>query len=292
MSITTAAFGPGGAATALQSWRFDALIARIGVRLSWMKSHTCPCVFAGGGANGSLPLPGSAQRSCKKCLGLGTYWDAPTVPFIAHVKFVEMSPTPDEPGVRVDHVYGTVQLSEPSMTLPYSNPNLAMTDPQQPTAAWTDASLDDAFVAVDMLSRFTAKLQVGGISYLPYQQNVQIASSGAVTVWNPVTMDVDTVEHYAVSGPSVTIDPTVYPDGTSYMVEFLAAPMFIAFRPAGGMPHVRPLGAGTQNEPRRFKLQALDFWTRQRGQGPQAPGTLNVGGSAFPQIFMTGKIGP
>jgi len=289
--ILSPAFGLGGAATAMMAGRFEALIARMGQRLSWMKSHSCPCVFApAGGENGFLPLPGSAQSGCLKCFGLGVYWDAPTVPFIGYIKFVEMSPTPDEPGVRVEQNYGIVQLSEPSLTLPYRNPNLAMGDPQQPTAAWNDASTDDIFVAVDMLSRFTAKLQVGGTTFLPYQQNLQVAPSGAVTVWNTTTKTVDQVPSYVVSGASVTIDPSAYPEGTSYMVEFQSAPMYVAFRPAGGIPHVRPFGGGTVNEPRRFKLQALDFWTRQRGQGQQAPGGATVNGMAFPQFFSTGQI--
>ena len=79
----------------------------------------------------------------------------------------------------------TVQLAEPSLTIPYSNPYLPQGDPQQPIAAWNDASFEDIFVPVDMLSRFTAKLQVGGITYLPYQQNLQVAPSGAVTTWKP-----------------------------------------------------------------------------------------------------------
>ncbi len=292
MSITLPSTFAGGAATAMQSWRFDAMIARIGARVSWLKGHACPCTFAGAGANGMLPLPGSASRSCKTCFGLGAYWDAPSVPMVMWVKFVEMSPTPDEPGTRVDQSYGTVQLSEPSLTIPFSNPYLAQGDPQQPTQAWKDASFEDIFVPVDMLSRFTAKLQVGGITYLPYQQNLQVASTGAVTVWNPATLEVEQVANYAVNGAQVTIDPSIYPSGTAYMVEFQAAPMYVAFRPAGGLPHVRPFGAGTVTEPRRFKLQAFDFWTRQRGQGPQAAGSISIGGRSFSsQVFSTGSIG-
>lgn len=290
--ILAPAFGVGGAVTAMASVRFEALIARMGQRLSWMKSHACPCTFADPPVEGGfLPLPGSAQPGCLTCLGLGVYWDVPSVPFIGYVKFVEMSPTPDEPGVRVDQTFGTVQLSEPSLTLPYKNPNLPLGDPQQPTEAWNDASTDDIFVAVDMLSRFTAKLQVGGITYLPYQQNLQVALAGAVTVWNPVTRMIEQVSSYAVSGASVTLDPTVYPDGTSYMVEFHSAPMFVVFRPAGGVPHVRPFGGGVVQEPRRFKLQALDFWTRQRGQGQSVPGSLVVQGSAFPPMAAMGSFG-
>lgn len=287
-SILAPVFGPGGAASAMQPWRFDALIARMGQRISWLKGHACPCTFAGASANGALPLPGSAARGCQTCGGMGIYWDPPSIPFVAWIKFVEMSPTPDEPGARVDRVYGTVQLAEPSLTLPYRNPSLAVGDPAQPTAAWNDASFDDQFVAVDMLSRFTAKLEVGGVEYLPYQQNLRVAPSGAVTTWDPDAMAVVPVADYVVSGASVTIDPSVYPAGTAYMVEFHAAPTYVAFRPAGGLPHVRPFGAGTQSEPRRFKLQALDFWLRQRGQGPQAAGSTAIAGTAYPQVTATG----
>jgi hypothetical protein len=267
---------------------FESVIASVGQRISWLKGHACPCTYAGGGANGYLPQPGGAQKNCKTCLGLGVYWDPPSLPFRAWMKFVEMSPTPDEPGVRVDQNYGIVQLAEPSMTLPYTNPNLPVDDPGQPTAAWNDASTDDQFVPVDMLARFTAKLQVGGVTYIPYQQNLQIAPAGAVTVWNTETMAIEPVESYGVDGASVTIDG--YPDQTAYMVEFQAAPTYVVFRPAGGIPHVRPFGGGTVNEPRRFKLQLLDFWTRQRGQGPSVAGSTNIAGTAFPQVIMTGSL--
>ena len=289
MSILDGPYSERGSLNAMNPTRFNLMIASMGQRLSWMKSHSCPCTFGGGGADGFLPLPGSAASGCNTCLGLGTYWDDPTIPFVAWVKFVDMSPTPDEPGVRMNDKYGLTQLSEPSLTLPYLNPFLPIDDPQQPTEAWNDMSTDDIIVAPDMLSRFTAKLQVGGIEYLPYQQNLQIKSQGAVTVWNPATLMVEHVAYYAVNGANVSLGDA-YPDGTAYMVEFQAAPMFVAFRPAGAIPHVRPLSAGTVNMPRRFKLQQLDLWLRERGQGPMAAGSTVVNGTSFPQIFATGRI--
>ncbi len=267
---------------------FDALIAQFGQRVAWMRSHTCPCIFGGGGANGHLPLPGTAQRSCLRCFGTGTYWDDPTLPFRVWISFIQLSPTPDEPGVRVDQNYGAVQLSEPSMTLPYRNPMLSVNDPAQPTAAWNGASVSDIFVASDMLARYTAVLQVGGLQVLPYQQNIQIAPTGAVTVWDPTTSQVEQVSSYTVSGAAVTISG--YPPGTNYMVEFQAAPLYVAFRPAGGVPHVRPFGGGTVAEPRRFKLQTLDFWTRQRIQQPTAAGSTTVAGNMTPFAVMSGQV--
>lgn len=289
MSIMDGPYSERGALNALNPNLFNLMIASMGWRLSWMKSHSCPCTFGGGGADGFLPLPGSAAAGCKTCLGLGTYWDPPTVPFIAFVKFVEMSPTPDEPGVRMHETYGLTQLAEPSLTIPYTNPFLSPTDPQQSTEAWHDMSTDDIIVAPDMLARFTAKLQVGGIEYLPYQQNLQIKPQGAVTVWNPTTLLVEHVAHYSVDGAKISLGD-VYPPGTAYMVEFQAATMFVAFRPAGGIPHVRQMSANTANLPRRFKLQQLDLWLRERGQGPVAPGSTAITGTAFPQIFATGRI--
>jgi len=146
--------------------------------------------------------PGSSQKRCLTCFGLGVYWDVPTIPFTAWMKFVDMSPTPDEPGVRVDQNYGVTQLAEPSLTLPFTNPWLAADDPALAVTAqaWAQASLYDRFMPVDMISRFTAGLQVGSREVLPYQQSLFVAPSGAVTVWNPSTSMIEPVSSYTVSG--------------------------------------------------------------------------------------------
>jgi hypothetical protein len=268
--------------------RFETLIAQYGQRISWLKSHSCPCVFAGGGLNGALPFPGSAQRSCQQCFGTGTYWDEPTSPFRASMTFMQMSPTPDEPGVRMDAKFGMHQMAEPSLTIPYMNPLLGLTDAAQPTDVWNNASIDDIFIPVDSLSRYTAVLQVGGQQILPFQQNIQIAPQGAVTTFNTITNQIVSVQNYAVSGAQVLIGG--YPAGTNYMVEFLAAPLYVAFRSAGGLPHIRQFGGGTVNEPRKFKVQALDFWTRQRKQQPTAAGSTSLAGVSFPMAVMLGRV--
>ena len=273
---------------ALPPAAFEALISVHGQRCSWLKSHTCPCVYAGGGTNGQLPQLGSAQRNCTKCGGVGTYWDNPSMPAKVLITFMHVSPTPDEPGVRMNEAHGLWQSAEPSLTIPYWNPALAVNDPAQPTNIWKNASINDQFVPVDMLTRYTAVLQVGGNTNLPYQQNLQIEPQGAVTVWDPTTKSLVTVPNYAVSGPTVTIGG--YPEGTNYMVEFQAAPIYVAFRAAGGLPHIRPFGGGTANEPRRMRLQSLDFWTRQRGVTPSAPGSVQVGGVARPYTVLTGNV--
>ncbi len=229
-----------------------------------------------------LSTPGSAQRSCQTCFGQGTYWDLPSAIFRAFISFMDRSPTPMEPGSFMNENLGPVQQAGPSITIPYQNLKLAQTDPGQPTKVWNEASTDDMFIAVDMLARFTAVLQVGGITNLPYQQNLQIAPTGAVTIWNPATNLVEPVPNYGISGPTVTIDG--YDTGTNYMVEFQAAPIYVAWRRAGSLPHVRPFGGGTVSEPRRFHIQSLDLWTRQRGIQPTAAGSTVLGGSAGPFV--------
>jgi len=282
---------------------FNALIGQIGQRISWMRSHSCPCVWAPSfmGAmqtvnasgqpvfgSGGFPVfpsgavapttrlstPGSAQKQCLTCLGVGTYWDLPTVPFQAVMTFRHISPSPDEPGVREDPKFGVDQVSEPSLTIPYVNPFLDLDDVRQPTLPWTYASTNDIFVAVDMLARYTTMLQSGVTENLPFQQNLQIAPVGAVVTWNPDTRMIAPVSGYVVSGATVTL-PAGFASGTSYMVEFQAAALFVAFRRAGGLPHDRPFGGGTVNLPKAFRVQALDFWTRQRGLQPQ----INIGGT-------------
>lgn len=256
-------FVPNTGTILLPEDRFDALISEVGQRVGWMRSHACPCTYSQTIANNRLSTPGSAQRACKTCLGVGFYWDAPVGPIRAYISYMSLSPNPDEPGVIMNEVFGPTMTAEPSITIPYRNPNLPDSHPFQSTPVWINASTDDLFVPVDMVSRQTAVLQVGGNTILPYQQNLNVAPVGAVTVWDPVTSSVVPVLGYSVTGPNVTIEN--YPDGTSYMVEFSSAPIYAVWKRAGGQPHVRPFGGGTVNEPRRFRLQALDPWLRQRG---------------------------
>jgi hypothetical protein len=270
-------FVPSTANVLLPEYRFDALISEVGQRIGWMRSHACPCTWSQTVANNRLSTTGSAQRACKTCLGIGFYWDTPGPPFRAYMSFMHVAATPDEPGTVMNETFGPVQTGEPSITIPFHNPNLANGDPAQPTDAWTNASTDDIFVAVDMLTRYTGMLQVGGLTTLPFQQNLQIAPAGAVTVWDPVASQTTPVLDYSVSGPVVTI--ANYPDGTSYMVEFQAAQLWVVWKRAGGLPHIRPFGGGTDNLPRRFRLQTLDPWLRQRGiQSPISvlPATGNI----------------
>lgn len=257
---------------------FNALIARMGVRVAWMRSRSCPCTYAGAGDDGSLPYPGGADPQCTTCLGIGTYWDAPTLPMMLGMSFVTTEPTSREPGATMDDEYGTVATAEPLLTIPAHNPLLSLLDPAQPTPAWESASLGDFFVSVDKLARFVAKLQVGRQDVLPYQQNLQIASTGAVAVYDVSSRSV-VYPGYSVSGATVTLPG--YPEGTAYMVEFQAAPIYVAWRRAGGLAHVRDFGGSSVGQlPKRFRLQTLDWWTRQRYPQATAAGSLSIGGSA------------
>ena len=89
----------------------------------------------------------------------------------------------------------------------------------------------------------------------------------------------------------MTIDPA-YPVWTNYMVEFMSAPIYVAWRRAGGLPHVRPEGgvSGPVNLPRRMRLATLDFWTRQRANAPSAQASTTQTGKAFPYVLMTGQV--
>jgi hypothetical protein len=266
---------------------FEAVISRLGWRVSWMRSHTCPCVFGGAGPQGHLPTPGSAVAGCLTCFGLGVYWDSPTVPFKAAVSFRHFGPTPDEPGVKKSELWGDILQADAVVTVPYQDPFLNPLDGSQPTTAWNEASENDAFVPVDMTARYTAVLQVDGIQTLPFQQNLKIAPCGAVTTWNPATSGVTPVTAYQASGATVLVSGLAA--GQNYMVEFSAAPVYVAFRNAGGIPHARPFGGGTVNLPRAFRLQQLDLWTRARTQQPTAPATQTTKGKAYPMITMTGQ---
>ena len=259
-------FVPDTATVLLPEERFDALINEVGQRVGWMRSHPCPCTYSFTQQNNRIAIEGAAQRACQTCHGIGFYWDPPGPPFRAYISFMQMAATPNEPGVVMNDTIGMVQMADPSITIPYFNTNLDPADPAQPTDAWVNATTDDLFVAVDMVSRYTAMLQVGGQTNLPFQQNLSVGPVGAVTVWNPTTSSVEVVTDYAVTGPEVIING--YPDGTSYMVEFQAAAVYVAWKRAGGLPHIRPFGGGTDKLPRRFRLQTLDPWMRQRGIQP------------------------
>lgn len=234
---------------------FDAMINQYGVRLLWMKAHDCPCVYGGS-------MPGTPEIGCTTCHGRGVYWDAPVGPFQGLITYSQMvgARSIDDPGATMDETYGVVQRADPVLTL--------VATPASPNGViWAAASMYDAYVELDAITRFSTTLTVGGSAALPYQQSATVAASGAVTIYDTATKSVVVIpaSGYTFSGGEVTL--TGYPPDTAYTVEYTAAPVYVAWKKAGSFPHVRPLGAGVPNLPKRFQLQLLDLWTRARAAG-------------------------
>ncbi len=262
---------------------FENLIAQMGQRASWMKAHTCPCIYAGGGPQGRLPSPGTADPACLQCFGVGMYWDPPSDPFPALATFTQMTPTPNEPGVFTNETVGPIQSADPALTIPYLNPS----NPNTPNAAWQYAGTDDIFVLPDSTTRYNAVLQAGGITALPYQQNVVIAASGAVSTYDPITQQVS-FPSYSTSGTSVIV-PSLQ-QGQNFIVEFQAAPLYVVYRKAGGLPHIRAFGSGQVNLPRKYHLSTLDLWLRQRLGGVATTYSQYANGAILPFIMAQGQV--
>lgn len=223
----------------------DALLAAYGIDLNWQRSHLCPCTYGG-------PIAGSPDPACQTCLGRGWYWDAPSATFRGLITFMHLSPSPDEPGAQMSDKFGVSLRAEPTLTIPSTASGI-----------YSQASMNDVFVEVDAIDRFEVQLQVGGNTALPYEQQLNVPASGAVTIYDTATNAVVQVSGYVVSGAVVTL-PSGYALGTPYIVSYTAAKAYVAWREAGAMPHSRPFG--DINLPRRFRLQALDLWLRGSGK--------------------------
>ena len=116
-----------------------------------------------------------------------------------------------------------------------------------------------------------------GNQVLPYQWGVQVQS---VVAYDTATNSIAPVAsgNWTLDDGSVILSPSsLYPPGTAYTVEYLASPVMVAYRSAGGVAHVRPFAEGRAAIPRRFHVMALDAWTRNRtggelpGSGPLPP---------------------
>lgn len=249
--MTNVPFLPNMTPWVLPAEPFNQMIAAYGQRFTWLKGHDCPCVY------GNQTVPGSPDPGCTQCLGKGVYWDPPVGPFNAMMTFMHMSPSPDEPGLHVDENVGPLNRAEPSLTIPYTVDTSGR--------VWREASVYDAWVQVDAVDRFSTSLQLGRVTAVPYNQGLSIAVTGAVTTYDQSTRALVNVTGYAVSGTTVLL-PSQYPINTSYVVEFYANPVYVAFRKAGGLPHVRPFDQ--IKLPRRFMVQSLDLWSRGNNQSP------------------------
>jgi hypothetical protein len=115
-------------------------------------------------------------------------------------------------------------------------------------------------VEVDATTRFQATLLSGSDCFLPYRQNVNIIQVIAYSATEQKIVPVSQSD-YTVSGPIVTLNPEVFPEGTGYVVDYTASPVYVGWRRSGGVVHSRPAGQGA-NLPRRFHIELLDVWLR------------------------------
>lgn len=231
----------------------DGVINNYGVSLGWMKNHVCACTYG-------YSIPGSPNPHCNTCFGRGYYWDEWTDTFPALITFMHSSTAPDEPGAILDPQFGVMQRGEPTLTIPFSA-----------TEVYNNASLFDAYVEVDAVTRFNSVLVTGDNTILPYQQKLTVEN---VYQYDPTTQTTSVLASgsYVVSGAQVTIPNS--PDGTAYTVEYTAAPVYIAWRHVGGLPHNRPFALGAGQIPKRFRIVALDAWTRANQNGTGSPQAL------------------
>jgi len=241
---------------------FDQQMQTVGLRLGWMKSHVCPCTQGG-------RVPGTADSGCNACHGRGVYWDQP-LEFLGTLTFMHTSSAPDEPGGKVDMHAGSVERSEPALTIPRSgNLNEAI--------VWQTAAEWDAFLEYDAVNRQNIVLlaQEGEPMVLPYQDNVTVS---AVTTWDPTAKVVNTLTSSQYSVTNGVLTAPGFPDGTAFTVDFTTVPVYVAFRSAGGMPHDRPFAQGRTGIPKRFHIVALDAWLRAGGinDGPNGAGAITL----------------
>jgi hypothetical protein len=215
-----------------------------GVRVLWLKSHSCPCVNTG-----------TPNRDCVACLGRGIYWDPPQGPFDVLITLVSFIGRHIDAGESNDPNYGNIFESKPLLTIP----NLTTNNP-----LWQEVSLYDIIVELDATMRFNNVLRTNDQMDLPawHAYSLNIAASGAVVVEDPTLNQPVSGVSYSVSGLTVTLDGN-YPLGTTYTVEYLSCPSYIIYDKYGGLAHTRPFGEGGLY-PRRFRIDLADLYLRDK----------------------------
>lgn len=228
---------------------FNRLIATHGIRMTWMKSHVCPCTM-------SNDSPGSPNPLCLTCHGRGRYWEDPQGPFTLLRTFMHSTEAADEPGAIMDAVRGQEIHAEPTITIP-----------SDVSPVWQEAGEFDAYVEIDTMMPFETAFVVGGDTILPYQQNLSIES---VTAYNTSANQIMPLSSSNWTNTDGNITLIGFPVGTAFTVAYKANPVYIAWRRSGANPHVRLFGAGTAALPTRFRGQWLDAWIRARNQSNQS----------------------
>lgn len=158
----------------------------------------------------------------------------------------------DEPGITMDPRIGQILHAEPTITIP-----------SDITPVWAVASEFDAYQELDALDRYDTTLIAGGNTILPYQMGLQVNAVTVYDVASQTAIPISTAQYTVTNGQ---VDLIGYPNGTSFTVTYFANPVWVAWRRAGGRPHDRPFGAGTDALPKRFRCMALDVWLRARNQ--------------------------
>jgi hypothetical protein len=241
---------------------FDDQVRTVGDRFGWLKAHSCPCTYARG-------TPGSPNPGCLTCSGRGVYWDEP-LDFTGLFTYMHTSSAPDEPGAMTSELLGHVLKAEPTLTIPWNGG--AGTE----AIVWAEASSFDAFVWYDARTRFDTVLVVpegpgAPTNVLPYQWGTDVQCVVAYDVAANHIVPVASGNWSIASGVVALSPATSFVPGTAFTVEYFASPVMVAFRDAGGIPHVRPFAQGRAAIPRRFHLKLLDAWLRDR-IGGELPG--------------------
>ena len=115
----------------------------IGVRLQWMQSSQCACMYGGS-------IPGSPDRLCMSCRGRGIIWQTPGAIFTGLITYAMFGSRP--PGYENDPQWGALLQSDPNLTIPFTS------DTQ---TVWEQASIYDAYIEVDATMRLYSVLTVG-----------------------------------------------------------------------------------------------------------------------------------
>lgn len=229
--------------------RFNQFLQQFGVPIFWLRGHLCACVddnteFSPDGV--AVKIKGTPSAYCTTCGGRGVYWDDAQGPYLVAFQYPKLF---DIQGASFEEQLGILQEG----IVPIIIPSTA-----QPM--WQELNTYDAVVAQGTDMRFHSSLRVGYQETLPYFWNVNVNPSG-VTIYdsqNTQTIPVP-ADQVVINGASVQI--TGFPNGTSYVVDYTAWPIYIVFGKMGGMSQPFPL-LNNQTYPRTTTVQLLDFWSR------------------------------
>ncbi len=230
--------------------RFNIFLQQFGVPVFWMKGHLCACIdddteFSPSGID--VKQKGSPSPYCQTCGGRGIYWENAQGPYLIAFQYPKLF---DVQGTSIDSVLGILE-----------NGIVPIIIPSNAQPMWQEINTYDAVVAQGTDMRFHSSLRVGYEETLPYFWNVNVNTSG-VTIYDSANTKTVPVppENVVINGDKVTI--TGYPKGTSYVVDYMAWPIYVVFGNMGGMTQPFPL-LNNLTYPRMTVVKLLDLWTRE-----------------------------